>query len=137
MRYLVDANVLSEATRPEPADEVMGWLTRHEADLVVDPVILGELEYGILRLPVGKKRVALERWFEQTFATITCLSFDAKTARRWARLLSDLHRKDDAMPFKDSLIAATALEHDLTLVTHNTRDFKRAGVRLLDPFKLH
>lgn len=137
MRYLVDANVLSEATRPEPAHQVLDWLTRHEAELVVDPVILGELEYGILRLPGGKKRVALERWFEQTFASITCLPFDAKTARRWARLLAELHRKGAAMRLKDSLIAATALEHGLTLVTHNTRDFKRAGVRLLDPFKVH
>lgn len=135
MKYLVDASVLSEATRPAPAQEVLDWLTRHEAELGVDPVILGELEYGILRLPGGKKRVALERWFEQTFASVTCLPFDAKTARRWARLLADLHRKGAAMPLKDSLIAATALEHDLTLVTHDIRDFKRSGVRLFDPFK--
>ncbi len=137
MKYLVDANVLSEVTRPEPAPEVVAWLSRHEADLAVDPIILGELEFGILKLPPGRRRAALERWFAQTFGGITCLPFTAQTAQRWARLLSELRRRGAAMPIKDSLIASTALLHGLVLVTHNTRDFRRAGVKLLDPFALH
>ena len=103
----------------------------------MDPTILGELEFGILRLPGGRKRAALERWFVETLGSMTCIPIGAESARQWARLLSNLRRKGVAMPIKDSLIAATALEHSLTLVTHNTRDFRHTGVKLLDPFGIH
>jgi toxin FitB len=58
----------------------------------------------------------------------------AQTAGHWARLLAELQRRGLAMPIKDSLIAATALPHGLTVVTRNTRDFQRTGVALIDPF---
>ena len=64
MKYLVDANVLSEPTKPTPDPRVVGWLRAHEPDIAVDPVILGELRFGILILPKGRKRAALERWFD-------------------------------------------------------------------------
>lgn len=64
MTFLVDANVLSEPTRPAPDTGVLAWLRQHERDLVVDPVIVGELRFGILLLPKGRKRARLERWFE-------------------------------------------------------------------------
>ena len=62
MKYLVDANVLSEPTKPTPDPRVVAWLRVHEADIAVDPVILGELRFGFLILPKGRKRTALERW---------------------------------------------------------------------------
>ena len=62
MKFLVDANVLSEATKPAPEPRVIEWLRVHERDLAVDPIILGELRFGILLLAKGKKRTALERW---------------------------------------------------------------------------
>jgi predicted nucleic acid-binding protein len=61
MSYLVDANVLSEATRPAPSPSVVDWLRRHERAIAVDPIILGEIRFGILLLPRGKKRAGLER----------------------------------------------------------------------------
>ena len=134
MKYLVDANVLSEVTRISPSPVVVDWLTRHEPDLVVDPIILGELELGILRLPGGKKRAALEKWFAATLGRVVCLPFTVATGRRWAQLVASLQRRGETMPIKDSLIAATALTHGLTVVTRNTRDFKLAGVALVDPF---
>jgi predicted nucleic acid-binding protein len=134
VKYLVDANVLSEVTKPSPAPGVLAWLTRHEADVLVDPIVLGELELGIVRLPKGRKRTELEQWFTATMAGVPCLPFTAQTAGRWARLVADLQRRGVAMPIKDSLIAATALTHHLTVVTRNTRDFKLAGVPLVDPF---
>ncbi len=67
MTILVDANVLSEATRPEPQPEVLAWLAQHEREIVVDPVILGEIRFGILLLPGGRRRQRLERWFEEGF----------------------------------------------------------------------
>ena len=63
MKYLVDANVLSEPTKPTPDPRVMEWLRAHEADITVNPVILGELRFGILILPKGRKRTALEGWW--------------------------------------------------------------------------
>src|SRR5438128_1806682 len=63
MTYLVDANVLSEATKPDPVRRVLNWLREHERELVVDPIVLGEIRFGILLLAAGKRRRRLERWF--------------------------------------------------------------------------
>ena len=84
MTFLVDANVLSEATKAEPSAECVAWLTKYERDLVVDPVILGEVRYGILLLPKGKRRARLERWLESGVELIQCVSWDADTGIRWA-----------------------------------------------------
>lgn len=134
MSFLVDAKVLSEATRPQPSARVVEWLRTHEADLVVDPVILGEVRFGILLLPSGRRRGRLERWFDEVVRTLHCLPWDAPTGVRWAELLARLRRAGTAMPIKDSLIAATALTHGLTVATRNGRDFKAAGVPVVDPF---
>ena len=134
MKFLVDANVLSEATKPAPEPRVIEWLRVHERDLVVDPIILGELRFGILLLAKGKKRSALERWFAGGVERLECLAWDADTGLRWAELLARLRAKGHAMPIKDSLIATTALVHELTVVTRNGADFRKAGVRLVDPF---
>jgi predicted nucleic acid-binding protein len=132
--FLVDANVLSEATRPEPDPGVLEWLTRHEREIAVDPIILGEIRFGIFLLPAGKRRARLERWFQEGVERIHCLAWEAATGLRWARLLADLRAMGRSMPIKDSLIAATALVHGLAVVTRNRRDFEPAGVEIVDPF---
>ncbi len=134
MTYLVDANILSEATKPQPDPAVVEWLRRHEREIVVDPIVLGEIRFGIHLLPAGNRRRRLERWFAEGVQRVHCLPWDATTGLRWAALLADLRRAGQAMPIKDSLIAATALLHDLTVATRNTRDFTKAGVRTIDPF---
>jgi toxin FitB len=83
---------------------------------------LGEIAVGILILPRGRKRAQLQRWF------------DAVISRRWAELIAKLRKKGDTLPILDSMIAATALAHGLTVATHNVRDFQKAGVPVLDPF---
>jgi len=132
--YLVDANVLSEPTRPEPSARVVEWLRRHERELVVDPVVLGEIRFGILLLQRSRRRTRLETWFNAGVGRIRCVSWDAATGLRWAELLAALRRRGRAMPIKDSLIAATALVHGLTVATRNVRDFEPAGVEVIDPF---
>ena len=134
MTYLVDANVLSEPTKARPDSKVVAWLTAHEDDLVVDPIVLGELSFGILALPRGRKRVELEEWFNAVVSAIECLSWDPAVSLRWAGLLVGLKKKGITLPVLDTMIAATALEHNLTVVTRNVQDFKRTGVKVLNPF---
>jgi predicted nucleic acid-binding protein len=134
MTYLTDANILSEVTKPLPDRKVLDWLIQNESEVSIDPIILGEIRFGILLLSKGKRRNRLERWFNQGIGKIFCLPWEAKTGLRWAELLADLRRAGKSMPIKDSLIAATALTHDLIVVTRNKDDFKKAGVRVLNPF---
>ena len=134
MTYLVDANVLSEPTKPVPNNKVINWLTANEGNLVVDSIIVGELCVGILALPRGRKRTKLEDWFDDVVQTIDCLPWDATISRRWAKLVVDLKQKGDKLPLLDSMIAATALQHDLTVATRNTRDFNKTDVQVLNPF---
>ena len=135
MKFIADANLLSEPTKPEPSPQVLEWLRRNEEQLAVTPIILGELEYGILLLPTSKRKKQLEVWFEKIRSTAHCLDFDCKAASSWAHLLAHLKSKGHAMPIKDSLIAASAIAHNLTVATRNTRDFKNAKVPLINPFE--
>jgi len=132
--FLVDANVLSEPTKPVPEVRVVEWLRRHQHDLAINPIILGELEYGILLLPAGRRRTRLEHWFAEGVQRLRVLDFDTATAAAWARLLARLKRQGQVMPVKDSLIAATALAHKLRIATRNSVDFRHAGVALVNPF---
>ena len=135
MKYLVDANVLSEPTKPQPRSEVVDWLRLNEADLAVSPIVLGELQFGILLLSAGRKRTRLLKWFAEGVQRLPTFDFDASTAEIWAQLLAKLRRTGQAMPVKDSLIAATAKRHGLTVATRNVADFRHAGVKVVDPFQ--
>jgi predicted nucleic acid-binding protein len=134
VKYLVDANILSEPIRANPSTAVLEWIQSHELDLVVNPIILGELEYGILQLPHSRKKKQLEAWFASGIRLLNVAEMTATTAGEWARLLSELRRKGRAMPVKDSLIAATAREHRLTIATRNLPDFQHCNVPLVNPF---
>jgi len=134
VRYLVDANVLSEATKPAPASQVVDWLRIHERAMVVDPIIVGALRFGILLLPKSARRRRLERWFDEGVRRLHCLPWEVESGLAWAALIARLRAAGRAMPIKDSLIAATALVHSLTVVTRNATDFRKAGVSVLNPF---
>jgi toxin FitB len=135
VRYLLDTNVLSEARKRERANaHVRAWFHGAVADqLHTSVLVLGELRQGIESKrrndPAGA--ASLERWLralEEHYAE-RVLPVDARVADQWGRL--DAARP---LPPVDGLLAATALVHDLTVVTRNTRDFEAAGVDFVNPF---
>jgi len=132
--YLVDANILSEPTKSSPSRTVVEWLRRNEREIAVDAIILGEVRFGILILPKGRRRTRLERWFDAGVRRLQCLPWEAETGLRWAELLARLRTTGRVMPIKDSLIAASALVHGLVVATRNRTDFEKAGVQIVDPF---
>jgi hypothetical protein len=134
MTYLVDANVLSEATRPQPNAKAVEWLTRNERLCVVDAIVLAEIQLGILSLPHGRKRTKLEDWYRSVVKTVECLPWDRSVSLRWATLVSGLRRRGVGLPVMDSMIAATALTHGLVVATRNVSDFRRTGVSVVNPF---
>jgi toxin FitB len=128
VKYLVDANVLGEPTKKVPDSKVVDWLRENEREIVFDPIILGELRFGILLLRSGRRRASLERWFDTGVQRLRYLPCEAETGLRGAQLLASLRAAGRATPIKDSLIAASALVHDLTVFTRNRIDFEKAGV---------
>jgi len=137
--FLLDTNVISELTKPQPDGNVLRWIAEtDEALLFLSVLTLGEIRNGIERLIPGKRRVRLESWlavdlpprFEDRI-----LAIDAGTAQRWGVLSATAARKGRPLPVMDGLLAATALDHDLTLVTRNDSDASGAGVPVLDPWQ--
>lgn len=131
--YLLDTNVVSELRRPRPHGAVLAWL-RDAPDkaLHVSAVTIGEVQAGIemTREQDPTKAAEIEAWLDRVQETYNVLPIDARVFRRWARLM---HRRPDDL-IEDAMIAATALIHDLTVVTRNVRDFERFGVTTLNPF---
>ena len=134
MRYLVDTNVLSETTKASPNPGVVEWLRDHEEHICVNPVILGEIRFGIRLLGPGRSRDALDVWFTEVVRRIRCVPIDTKTGLRWAELLVALRSRGRSMPIKDSLIAATGLAFGLVVVTRDSKDFEAAGAEIVNPF---
>ena len=132
--YLLDANVISAARRPDRAPQVAAWLRgRTEGELYLSVVTLGEIERGIRQQERRNPDFAadLRRWVDRTMLLFTdrLLAFGAEDARIWGRLSHAVGHAG-----ADLMIAATALRHDATVVTGNVSDFEPTGVRIENPF---
>jgi predicted nucleic acid-binding protein len=136
MKYLLDTNVVCEATSKHPATSVLAWIEAHAHECFLSSVSLGEIWKGLHRLPDGKRKRALVRWAEglENDFTEQILGLDTTLLKSWGKL----YAKNEAIGFNmdvmDSLIAATAFVHRLTVVTRNTADFP-ADVRTLNPWR--
>jgi toxin FitB len=138
--FLIDTNVLSEYNRPGGPDAgVKRWLEiTDRQSQYVSVIALAEIQKGIELLAEGKRRVQLEQWLKQDLEewfSDRILPVDRQVAGRWASLLVQGARAGRHLPTVDSLIAATALAYDLTIVTRNTRDFEGIGVTIINPWE--
>ena len=132
--YLLDTNVISELHRSRPHGAVVAWLQDiADDDLHLSAVTLGELQAGveITREQDSVKAAEIEAWIDQVAQTWNVLSLDGRTLRTWGKLM---HRQQDHL-LADALIAATAIVHNLVVVTRNEKDFAGFGVRLFNPFE--
>lgn len=135
MSYLLDTNVVSELARTEPTPRVVRWFRDVPSDaLHVSVLSLGEIRRGVERLAAGARREKLRVWLEAELPDWfedRVLSIDAAVADRWGRLLVETGRP---VPAVDSLLAATALYHELRFVTRNKADFDFPGLDVVDPW---
>lgn len=137
MSYLLDTNVISEHTRPRPNANVVAWLrTLPIEEQFLSVLSVGEIRNGIERLDDERKRERLRLWLERDLHGLfgdRLLAITARIADRWGRLRAQVGR---SVPTVDSLLAATALQHDLRLVTRNERDFLAyPGLVVVNPWK--
>ena len=138
MRYLLDTCLLSELVKPEPQRSVTEWMgERQSTELFASALTLGELHRGVAKKAQSKRRSELETWLQDLEVSFEnqLLPFTLETGRIWATMSAQAEAQGRPLAVMDSLIAATALEHGLTLVTRNVSDFALTGVSLLNPWE--
>ena len=137
--FLLATNVISELIKPRPDENVLRWIAQiDEALLFLSVLTLGEIRYGIEKLNPGKRRGRLESWLAGDLRLRfqeRILIIDDGIAQRWGALSATAARRGRPVPVIDGLLAATALHHDLMLVTRDDGDVSGTGVPLLDPWQ--
>jgi len=139
MKYLLDTCIISELTKTKPNKKVVSWVVNNdEANFYLCTLTLGELYKGASKLPDSKRKEKLYLWIEQDLKERFAgkiLDVDLTVARTWGEIQGALEATGKPMPAIDSLIAATGLAHNLTVVTRNVNDMQQSGVSLLNPWK--
>lgn len=138
-RYVLDTGIVLDVTRPTPSETLATWLAKQaDEDLFISSLTLAEIRRGILEMPAGSKRRALERWFagpegpQAQFAG-RVLSFDEAAALIWARLMQEGTARGRPRGALDMIIAAVAEANECALVTSNEEDF--AGLAIVNPLR--
>ncbi|MEK7676380.1 MAG: PIN domain-containing protein [Verrucomicrobiota bacterium] len=136
MSWLVDTDVLSEPLPSKPNLQVVQWLGANQSSLYTSAVTVAELRLGIAQLAPGRRQQQLQAWLENVLTTMQgrVLSCNVRAALVWGDFYAELIQTGRKMPFRDSFIAAIARRHHLTIVTRNTEDFNRPGLRVFNPF---
>lgn len=139
MRYLLDTNIISNATKPAPSRPLVEWMSEQlDDDLFISSLSLAEIRRGVLEKPAGKKRRELDEWFHgaegpQALFRGRVLPFDERAALVWARLMSEGTAAGKARSAFDMVVASIAEANDCVVVTDNERHF--AGVEILNPLR--
>ena len=137
--YLLDTNCISELVRVRPDPGVIAWMDAAEEELLYLSVLtFGEIRKGLAELPQSKRRMRLETWLETELRARFAgriLPIDVEVADRWGVLAASAKKEGKALSTIDGMLAATALQHNLTLVSRNVRDFAPTQVQVLNPWK--
>jgi len=135
LSYLLDTNIVSELVRAKPDTAVLKWFEAvPDQALHLSVLSLGEIRKGIELLKDGARKEKLRLWLEQELTSWfegRLLPVSAPVADRWGRLLAEANRP---VPAIDSLLAATAMHHELRLVTRNVGDFRFQGLEVVNPW---
>lgn len=136
MQCLLDTCVISEMTRPVPDRAVMQWLEQYGPAAALSTVTVGEIQFGIERMPLGGKRNQLQLWFDRLCGDFEgrILPSDEPCWRAWSHLRASCQAIGRPQADLDLLIAATAVTHRLPLATRNTRHFQDTGLTLVNPW---
>jgi predicted nucleic acid-binding protein len=136
--FLLDTNVVSEWAKPQLDPGVVAWLdTTDENSLFISVITIGELRLGIESLPQGARRNRLDAWLTQELAPrfdTRIFAVGPSTAGIWGRITARRQAAGRPISVTDAYLAATAEEHDLTVVTRNVSDFAATGIRLINPW---
>jgi hypothetical protein len=138
-RYLLDTNIISNATKPTPSASLLAWMAEQtDSNLFISALTVAEIRRGLLEKPAGKKRALLESWFAgpegpQALFAGRVLPFDDKAGFIWARLMADGTAQGRPRSALDMIIAAIAEANDCIIVTDNERDF--TGLKFVNPLR--
>lgn len=138
MSFLIDTNVVSETVRPRPNLKVLNWIAAQDKSrLNLSAVTIGEVRRGIERLQSGSKKAHLQNWLEELRLKFSgrILPLTEETFSIWGKMFVGFEAKGLVRPLLDSLLEATALEHDLILVTRNVKNFQGSSVTILNPWE--
>jgi predicted nucleic acid-binding protein len=138
-RYLLDTNIISNVTKPEPSSQLVSWMSQQaDDDLYIASLTLAEIRRGILEKPAGKKRRALERWFAgdegpQALFAGRVLAFDDNAGIIWARLMAEGTAQGRPRSALDMIIASVAEANECIIATDNDKHFE--GLRFINPLR--
>jgi toxin FitB len=136
--YLLDTNVVSEAIKPQPNATVLNWLQTNSSTLFyISALSIGELEQGIVRSPSPRRAKELRDWLETSLKPSfrnRILGLDENTMTTWGRITGEALNKGRPASFFDSLLAATAITHQFTLITRNVKDVSMLSVNTFNPW---
>ncbi len=137
--FLLDTNIISELVKPRPEANVTAWIEDTDESLLYLSVLtFGEIRRGIAALPQSRRRATLEAWLDKDLRTRfegRILNIDLEVADRWGLLTAAARNDGIVLPVIDCLLAATALEHNLTLVTRDTGQIPSMGVAVFNPWQ--
>lgn len=136
--FLLDTNCISEDIKPRPNPRVVSWLRETDFSILYLSVLtLGEIRKGIEGLPAGRRKLHLQIWLDTGLRSQfgdRLLPIDGAVAERWGLLEAQAKSNRRPLPIIDGLLAATAIEHNLTVATRNTKDFEAAHVPVFNPW---
>lgn len=134
---LLDTNVVSELTKPSPSARVVAWLENNEPMLALSTITLAELRYGVARLPDGKRKSSLLRFWEATRDRFRgrMFAFDERAAEVYGDIAAEAEKRGQRLNVADAQIAATALVHGMSVATRDMSDFGTTGVRVVNPWR--